>query len=191
MADPSVIDHIDQRLERYHDIIRAIAQAPKPVIAAVDGAAVGFGCDLALACDLRILSERAYLQEKFVRIGLIPDGGGSLWLAQMIGICRAMEYILTGEPIDARRAAELGLANRVLPPAEVLPAARDLARRIAAGPPLANGGIKRAVRAGLMGDLDRTLATEKELQLRCLKSNDFIEGTMAWMQKREPNFSGS
>jgi 2-(1,2-epoxy-1,2-dihydrophenyl)acetyl-CoA isomerase len=190
MANPEIIQQIDTRLDRYHDIIRSISRGPKPVIAAVDGAAVGFGCDLALACDLRFLSERAYLQEKFVRIGLIPDGGGTLWLAQMIGMARAMEYILTGEAIDAKKAEALGLCNRVLPPGELQAAAHELAKRIAAGPPLANAGIKRAVRIGLHGDVDKTLATEKETQLRCLRSSDFMEGTLAWMQKRDPKFTG-
>ncbi len=191
LADPSAIAQIDARIERYHDIIRAITRAPKPVIAAVDGPAVGFGCDLALACDLRVMSDRAYLQEKFVRIGLIPDGGGTLWLAQMIGVGRALQWILTGDAIDARHAAELGLCNRLVPAAELAAAAHSLARRIAAGPPLANAAIKRAVRAGLGGDIDRALALEKQAQLGCVSSNDFIEGTMAWMQKREPQFTGS
>lgn len=189
LADPSAMGDIEARLERFHDIIRAVVGAPKPVLAAVDGPAVGFGCDLALACDMRIATSRSYFQEKFVRIGLVPDGGGSLWLPQMIGVGRALELMLTGEPVEGRRAAELGLVNHVVSPDALLPTALELARKIASGPPLANAGIKRAVRASVCV-VATALANEKAEQLKCLHSQDFLEGTMAWMQKREPQFTG-
>lgn len=188
MADPSALAEVDRRLDDYHRIIRAIAAAPQPVIAMIDGAAVGFGCDLALACDLRTMSDRAYLQEKFVRIGLMPDGGGTRWLPRLVGTARAMELMLTGDAIDAARALELGIVNRVVKPEALATTTLELARRIAQGPPLAHAGIKRAVR--LEGDLDATLASERESQLRCLRSADFLEGVSAWMQKRDPTFSG-
>jgi 2-(1,2-epoxy-1,2-dihydrophenyl)acetyl-CoA isomerase len=190
MADPTALAEVDRRLDDYHRIIAAIAHAPQPVIAMIDGAAVGFGCDLALACDLRTMSDRGYLQEKFVRIGLMPDGGGTRWLPRLVGSARAMEIMLTGDAIDAARALELGIVNRVVA-ADVLEATtRELAARIASGPPLAHAGIKRAVRRGESGDLAATLEAEREHQLRCLRSADFLEGVSAWMQKRDPTFSG-
>lgn len=190
MADPTAMVEVDQRLDAYHRIISAIAAAPQPVIAMVDGAAVGFGCDLALACDLRTMSDRAYLQEKFVRIGLMPDGGGTRWLPRLVGAARAMELMLTGDPIDAARALELGIVNRVAPPDALEATTRALAARIAAGPPIAHAGIKRAMQRSASGDLCETLAAEREHQLQCLRSADFLEGVSAWMQKREPSFSG-
>ena len=183
-------DRLDKVIDDYHAIIRAIVGAPKPVLAAVDGAAVGFGCDLALACDLRVLSAEAYLQEKFVKIGLMPDGGGTFWLPRLVGLGRAMEMLLLGEPVTAEQALALGLANRVVPAASLREEALKLAHQLAKGPPLAFAEIKRSVRAGLGGTIDATLVMEKKGQLGCLTSNDAIEGVMAWMQKREPSFKG-
>ena len=181
---------LDAAVDKYHAIIRAIVGAPKPVIAAVDGPAVGFGCDLALACDLRIASTGAYFQEKFVKIGLMPDGGGTFWLPRLVGLARAMEMMLSGEPVPAPRAMEMGLVNRVVEPAALHDEALGLARSLAKGPPLAFAEIKAAVRAGFGGTIDQALDREKEGQLKCLTSSDCMEGVMAWMEKREPNFSG-
>jgi 2-(1,2-epoxy-1,2-dihydrophenyl)acetyl-CoA isomerase len=190
MVDPDSMATTGEALEGYHRVVRAIAATPQPVIAAVDGPAVGFGCDLALACDLRIVSSRAYLQEKFVRIGLMPDGGGSLWLPRMIGLGRALEIMMTGRKIEAHEATALGLANRVVE-AELLEGeARKLATQLAKGPPLALAAIKRAARAGLDGGLEDALARERDSQLKLLQSADFMEGVQAWMQKRAPAFKG-
>lgn len=188
--DPNVLDTIDKKLDVYHSIIRTIAGAPKPVVAAVDGPAVGFGCDLALACDLRVASSEAYFQEKFVKIGLMPDGGGTFWLPRLVGLGRALELMMLGETIPAARALDLGLVNRVLPPAELAGEALRLARELAKGPPLALAGMKRAAREGLAGGLEDALAAEREGQLRCLRSSDCMEGIGAWMQKRDPEFQG-
>ena len=185
-----VFDKLDATLDLYHAIIRAIVGAPKPVLALVEGGAVGFGCDIALACDMRVLAEGAYLQEKFVKIGLMPDGGGTFWLPRLVGLGRAMEIILLGEPIDANAALALGLANRVVPAASIREEGMALARRLANGPPLAYAEIKRAVRAGLGGTIDTALEMEKKGQLKCLVSNDAFEGVAAWVQKREPDFQG-
>lgn len=190
MAQPTALESAGEALTAYHHIIRSIVTAPKPVIAVVDGPAVGFGCDLALACDIRILSTRAYLQEKFVRIGLMPDGGGTLWLSRMIGVGRALELLLTGDPIPAERAYELGLANHVVVVDELDARASRLAERLAKGPPLAQAAIKRAVRSALASTIEETLELEREGQLRCLQSQDFMEGVAAWMQRREPEFRG-
>jgi enoyl-CoA hydratase/carnithine racemase len=184
------VAELDGTIDQYHRMIRAIVGAPKPVVAAVDGGAVGFGCDLALACDLRVLSTEGYLQEKFVKIGLMPDGGGTFWLPRLVGLGRALEMMLLGEPITANQALALGLANRVVAPASLRAEAIRLAQRLAAGPPLAYAEIKRATRASLGGTLDGALALEKQGQLRCLQSSDCMEGVLAWMQKREPSFQG-
>jgi len=178
------------RLAPFQACIRAIATAAQPVVAAVDGAAVGFGCDLALACDLRLLSEAAYLQEKFVGIGLMPDGGGTYHLPRLVGPGRALELLLLGEKVEARRALELGLANRVVPGAALMSDAVALARRLAEGPPLALREIKLATRASLGGTLDEALAREAAGQGRLLASEDLREGIVAFRERRRPRFGG-
>jgi 2-(1,2-epoxy-1,2-dihydrophenyl)acetyl-CoA isomerase len=181
---------IESQLATFQASIRSITSAGKPVIAAVDGAAVGFGADLALACDLRLLSARAYLQAKFVAIGLMPDGGGTFHLARLVGPGRALELLLLGEKIDAPRALEWGLANRVLSPELLLPEALGLARRLAEGPPLALAEIKASTRAALSGTLEQALGREAQGQARLLRSADFREGVAAWVERRKPNFHG-
>ena len=181
---------IGSQLATFQASIRSIASAGKPVIAAVDGAAVGFGADLALACDLRLLSARAYLQEKFVGIGLMPDGGGTFHLTRLIGTGRALELLLLGEKIEAPQALEWGLANRVLPPELLIPEALALARRLAEGPPLALAEIKAAARAALSGTLEQALSREAQGQSRLLRSADFREGVAAWVERRKPDFHG-
>ncbi len=176
------------RIEQFHALIRAIVDAPKPFIAAVRGPAVGFGADLALACDLRVLARDAYLQEKFVAIGLMPDGGGSFWLPRLVGVGRALEYLMLGTRLDAPLALELGLANRLAD--DELGTARALAAELAKGPPLALAAIKRAVRESAMGGIEAALAREKQGQTALLQSGDFREGVAAWSSKRAPSFSG-
>ncbi|MCK6589806.1 MAG: enoyl-CoA hydratase [Polyangiaceae bacterium] len=188
--NPGGLTGIEVVIDQYHAMIRAIVSAPKPVIAMVDGCAVGFGCDLALACDMRIISSDAYFQEKFVKIGLMPDGGGTFWLPRLIGLGRAMEYIMTGEPINAETAHQLGLANRVVPSEEIRRETMALAGVLAKGPPVAFGEIKKAMRASLGGTIDTALEMERAGQIRCLHSSDCMEGVSAWIQKREPAFTG-
>jgi len=181
---------VGARLEQLHVVLRAIVHADKPFVAAVDGAAVGFGCDLALACDLRVLSTRAYLQEIFVKIGLMPDGGGTFWVPRLVGLGRAMEYLLLGTRIDAALAREVGLTNRVVEPERLTAEAAELAGLLAKGPPLAQARIKRAVRESFSGTIDDALDREKKSQLELLVSSDLMEGVMAWAQRREPKFQG-
>lgn len=176
------------RIEQFHALIRAIVHAPKPFIAAVRGPAVGFGADLALACDLRVFARDAYLQEKFVGIGLMPDGGGSFWLPRLVGVGRALEYLMLGTRLDAALALELGLANRVVD--DELSEAQRLAESLAAGPPLALAAIKSAVRDSALGGIEGALEREKRGQTALLASQDFREGVAAWSGKRSPNFTG-
>lgn len=177
--------------EYFHGLIRAVRALPAPTIAVVDGAAAGFGCDLALACDLRVLSDRARFGEIFVKRGLMPDGGGTWMLPRLIGAGRALELMLTGEIVDAAEAFRIGLGNRLWPQAEVVARAWDLARALAKGPPLVHRLIKESVYAGLDGSLDDALDREARGQLQCLQSRDFVEGVSAFLQKREPGFTGS
>jgi 2-(1,2-epoxy-1,2-dihydrophenyl)acetyl-CoA isomerase len=176
------------RIAQFHALIRAIVHAPKPFIAAVRGPAVGFGADLALACDLRVFAPDAYIQEKFVGIGLMPDGGGSFWLPRLVGMGRALEYLLLGTRIDAAHAQSLGLANRVADDARAV--AQTLAATLAAGPPLALAAIKNAVRQSSDGGIEAALEREKLGQTALLGSRDFREGLAAWAAKRRPEFSG-
>jgi 2-(1,2-epoxy-1,2-dihydrophenyl)acetyl-CoA isomerase len=181
---------LDQRIDEMHSIIRMMVGAPQPFVAAVDGAAVGFGCDLALACDLRVLSSRAYLQEIFVKIGLMPDGGGTFWVPRLVGVGRALEYLMLGTRIHAALALDVGLANRVVDVTELEKEAFSLASELAKGPPLALERIKRAVREGASGGVVDALAREKSNQLELLASQDMLEGVMAWAQRRDPVFKG-
>jgi 2-(1,2-epoxy-1,2-dihydrophenyl)acetyl-CoA isomerase len=178
------------RLAAFQRSVRLIVAADKPVIAAVDGAAVGFGADLALACDLRLLSERAYFEEKFVGIGLMPDGGGTFHLPRLLGLGRALELLLLGERVVAPRAVELGLASRVVSPGELVEQAVALATRLADGPPLALARIKHATRASLDGTLGDALEREALGQAELLASADLKEGVLAWKERRKPVFRG-
>jgi 2-(1,2-epoxy-1,2-dihydrophenyl)acetyl-CoA isomerase len=187
--DPDLMNHLELYMDAFHSLVRAIVRCPKPTIAQMDGAAVGFGADMALACDLRIASTAAYLQEKFVNIGLMPDGGGTFWLPRLLGTARAMKAILLSEKLEAKDLDALGLLAGLVAPEELEAATMALAQRIEAGPPLAYAAAKSAVYASL-GDLEGALKREREGQLRLLKSQDCIEGIMAWSQKRAPDFKG-
>jgi enoyl-CoA hydratase/carnithine racemase len=176
-------------MDAFHSLIRAIVRCPKPTIAQMDGAAVGFGADMALACDLRIASSTAYLQEKFVNIGLMPDGGGTFWLPRLVGTARALKAMLLSDKLEARELDALGLLTSVVSPADLTSATMALAKRIEDGPPLAYAALKSAV-YGSLGDLEAALKREREGQLRLLRSQDCIEGIMAWSQKRAPDFKG-
>lgn len=188
--DPDMLDNLEFYLDDFHGLIRSIWNAPKPVVARVDGGAVGFGCDLALACDLRICSERAYFQESFGKIGLIPDGGGTFSLTRLVGLGVATELIFLTPKIDAQRARELGIATRVVPDGKLDDETNAIARQLAEGPPIALAEAKRALKASLGVSIDDVLARERAAQLRCLRSADAMEGVMAWAQKRAPKFQG-
>ena len=176
--------------ESFHGAIRALVESDRPTIALVDGAAAGFGCDLALACDLRVASDRAVFGEIFVKRGLMPDGGGTWHLPRIVGLGRALELMLTGDLVPADEALRIGLANRVIPHAEVRARTHELAATIAAGPPLVHRAVKRAIYAGLDGDLAAALDREATGQLELLRSRDFGEGVTAFLQKRPPRFEG-
>lgn len=184
-------EHIEARMRtHFHGLIRAIRASPLPSVAVVDGPAAGFGCDLALACDLRLVSDRARFGEIFVKRGLMPDGGGTWMLPRLIGLGRALEMMLTGDLVDAAEAHRIGLANRVFPAAQLESAAWDFARTLAAGPPLVHRAVKAAVEAASHGSLDQALEGEVRGQLKLLASADFQEGVSAFLEKRPPAFRG-
>ena len=176
--------------EGFHGMIRALVESDRPTIAAVDGAAAGFGCDLALACDLRIVSDRAVFGEIFVHRGLMPDGGSTYHLPRLVGVGRALEMMFTGDKVAAEDALRIGLANKLYPAAELMARVGELADRLAKGPPLVYRAFKRAVYASLDGDLDAALDREARGQLQLLGSRDFAEGITAFLQKRAPTFEG-
>lgn len=180
----------ERGLRDFHALIRAIIELDRPTIAAVDGMAAGFGCDLALACDLRIVSERAGFAELFVKRGLMPDGGATWTLPRIVGLGRALELLYLGDVVGAEDAVRIGLANRLVPTGAFAAEVAALADRIAKGPPLVYEKIKRAVYASLDGDHVAALEREATNQLQLLASADFAEGFMAFLQKRQPSFKG-
>ena len=175
-------------LEMFQSVIREIASVPRPVIAAVNGFATGAGFDLALACDLRVLSEKAKLASAFLRFGLVPDGGSTHILPQLVGMARAAELVFTGRAIDAEEALRLGLANRVVPAAEVVDSAIDWAAELARGPYRAMGRAKRLLRTGPGLDLTAALQAEALEQRAQFEDAEFHEGLTAHLEKREPSF---
>jgi len=187
--DPNLSDHLDAYMDEFHGLVKAIVRCEKPTIAMMDGAAVGFGADIAFACDLRVASDTAYAQEKFVKIGLMPDGGGTFWLPRLVGTGRAMQMILLAEKVEAAELARLGVVVKVVPSAELRGSTLAIAAEIAAGPPLAFAAIKRSIYAS-WGSVEDALLRERTEQLKLLRSSDSIEGVSAWMQKREPRFEG-
>lgn len=176
--------------EVYGPTLKAIRSASWPVIAAVDGYAAGIGCDMALACDIRLLSERGKIAELFIRIGLIPDGGGTYLLPRLVGTGRAMEMMFTGRDVEAEEALQLGLANRVFPVDTFMDDVLEYATRISKQSPNALRLGKRAMLAALDSTYDESLSREAEYQREILNSEDGPEGFLAFAQKRAPVWKG-
>jgi 2-(1,2-epoxy-1,2-dihydrophenyl)acetyl-CoA isomerase len=181
---------LDEPLKALHDVIRAIRETPIPFIAAVNGICAGAGVNFALACDLVIASDDAAFRQAFVRIGLTPDCGGTFFLPRVVGEKFAAELLMTGDSIEAERALRIGMINRVVPAAELMLQATELAQRLAAGPTGAIGRIKRMINTSFSNDLTAQLALEAECQLESGRSSDFNEGVSAFFEKRGPTFSG-
>ncbi|HET6173510.1 MAG TPA: enoyl-CoA hydratase-related protein [Gaiellales bacterium] len=191
LREPDALADVDVMIrESYIPVMQALVGMPKPVIAALNGAAAGAGLSIALACDLRYLAEDAVLMLAFSNIGLVPDCGGSWLLPRTVGYARAFELAATGRRVGAAEALELGLVQRVLPRDEVLPAAQELAAELAARPTLALGWTKRLLRAAEQSSLADAMELEAQLQASAVSSSDHAEGIAAFLEKRAPRFEG-
>jgi 2-(1,2-epoxy-1,2-dihydrophenyl)acetyl-CoA isomerase len=179
------------RLEEiYHPIITELREMPKPVVAAVNGPAVGIGCSLALAADLIVAAESAYFLLAFVNIGLVPDGGSTAFIPGRVGYARAAEMAMLGERVPAQQALDWGLVNQVVADGELESASTALLERLANGPTRSYAGAKRLLNRRVYADLAGQLDAEAEVQRSQGQSKDFVEGVIAFVEKREPSFTG-
>lgn len=187
----------ERSIERLRDVrprptpaALAVLECDRPVIAAVNGAAVGWGMDLTLFCDIRIASERARFGELFIKRGLISDIGGLWRLPQVVGISKAAELLFTGDIIDAHEAERIGLVSRVVPHEELLPRARELAARIAANAPLALRYLKEGLRRATYGDPQELGSYVGSTLGYLFTTEDHREGALSFVERREPVFKG-
>ena len=184
--------------ERIRDVVygafqrvpRTIRAMEKPVIAAVNGPAVGAGCEIAIACDFRIASDRARFGEVWINIGCVPAMGGMFLLPKIVGLAKATELVLTGEIIDAREALRIGLVNKVVMPPDLRTSAEELALRFARGPARAIAAAKAALNRGLGSTYGDELAETLDQQLACFRTDDFGEGVRALAERRPAHFRG-
>jgi 2-(1,2-epoxy-1,2-dihydrophenyl)acetyl-CoA isomerase len=181
---------LEDPLAALHGVIKLIREAPIPFVAAVNGVCAGAGTNFALACDLIVADETATFNEAFVRIGLSPDCGGTYFLPRAIGEKLAAELFMLGGTIDAARALQIGMINRVVAAEALIDEARSIADKLAAGPTGSIGRIKRMLNSTFSNDLDAQLALEHECQIDSGRSNDFREGVTAFFEKRPPAFTG-
>jgi 2-(1,2-epoxy-1,2-dihydrophenyl)acetyl-CoA isomerase len=187
---PGVADLGTELRVRYNPIVLAMRRLEKPVIGAINGVAAGAGISVALACDLRIASEKASFIEVFARVGLVPDTGSSWFLPRLVGYAKAAEMSFTTDPIDAATAERLGLANRVVPGDQLMTETYALANKLAQAAPLALGLAKRALNRALESGLEEQLEFEAQLQTIAGRSTDHIEGVAAFVDKRAAKFTG-
>jgi len=185
------LDPYRRLTEQYHPIITALRAMPKPALAVVNGPAAGIGLSLALACDLVVAKESAYFLLAFVNIGLVPDGGSSLFVPSRVGFTRAAEMAMLGERVDARTALDWGLINRVWPDDEFVAQADALLDRLASGATRSYAGTKRQLNRWLYEQMPAQLEFEAGIQRETADSGDFAEGIAAFIEKRPPRFTGA
>lgn len=174
----------------YNPTLRLIRALPKPVIAAVNGVAAGAGANLALACDLVLAARSARFIQAFSKIGLTPDAGGSWSLSRLLGEARAKGLALTAEPLEAERAESWGLIWKAVDDADLIPQARALGLRLAAGPTLGLGLTKLSIQSAATRSFDDQLDVERDMQRIAGRSRDYAEGVTAFLDKRTPKFEG-
>ncbi|HEY3249324.1 MAG TPA: enoyl-CoA hydratase-related protein [bacterium] len=181
---------VESLRHRYNPIILKLRAIEKPVLAAVNGVAAGAGCSLALACDLRLASEKASFIEIFARVGLVPDSGSTYFLPRLIGLGRALELSFLADPISASDALRIGLVNWMVPETDLAARTDEIARRLAQGPTKGFGLIKRAMNRNLDADLASALDYEALMQEAAGRTDDHREGVDAFLEKRTANFEG-
>jgi 2-(1,2-epoxy-1,2-dihydrophenyl)acetyl-CoA isomerase len=190
-ADPKFVPHLSDDLRRrYNPIIRGLRELEKPVLAAVNGVAAGAGLSLALACDLRIASNKASFIEVFVNVGLVPDSGNTFFLPRLVGLGKALELCFTGNKLSAAEALTLGLVNKVVPVEELSKATAEFADRLAKLPTRALGLMKGLLYRSLNSDVDAMLEAEADAQETAALTADHREGVTAFFEKRPAKFQG-
>jgi len=187
---PASPEERKRQLRWEHGIVAALFELEKPTLAALSGPAAGAGFALALACDLRIAAQSAFVTAAYAKLGLSGDYGGSWLLTKLVGPARAREIYFTGDRLDARECERLGIVNRVVPDAELAPAALALAQRIAAGPPIALRYMKENLNRALGESLRACLDAEAERMVQSATTNDYLEAVRAFQEKRTPVFRG-
>jgi len=179
-----------EELRYIQDVVTVFETMEKPVIASINGYALGGGLDMALACDFRIAAQGAKLGEQYINVGLMPDVGGTQRLPRLVGLAKAKEMIFLGDMVDAKEAGKIGLVNRVVAPEDLEAETQALARRLAAAPTAAIGLAKKAMHEGLTKDIRSGLETEARCQTFAMQTSDAEEGLSAVQKKRTPHFLG-
>ena len=180
----------DEPLQLLHECVMLIRETPLPFIAAVNGVATGAGCNFALACDFVLAADSAKFNQAFIKVGLVPDCGGSFILPRLIGWRRATEFMMTGDLMTAGEAAAAGMINAVVPDEELMSRAMAMAERLAQAPTAAIGRIKRMLEAGANNSYEEQLELERQVQIESGQTKDFREGVAAFIEKRSPKFTG-